>query len=90
MRILYSLQGGFNGASRGAGSFRSSVLQYWGLQIPLAGITVILLETGVAPVFGAIAASHVLAAFVLVAYYRLQRDGMFREAADDVAEASAD
>lgn len=90
VRILYSLQGGFNGASRGTGNFRSSVLQYWGLQIPLVGIAAILLGTGVVPVFGAIAASHVLSTFVLAAYYHLQRDGMFREASDLVAEASAD
>ncbi|QLD84163.1 MATE family efflux transporter [Natronomonas halophila] len=87
---MYILQGGFNGASRGAVSFRSSLLQYWGLQIPLAGLAATLLGMGVVPVFGAIAVSHVLTAIVLAAYYYTQRDGMFRKAADSVAEASAD
>jgi len=87
---MYVLQGGFNGASRGSVSFRSSVLQYWGLQIPLAGIAAVLLETGVVPVFGAIAASHVLTAAILAVYYHTQRDGLFHEAADNVTEASAE
>lgn len=87
---IYILQGGFNGASRGAVSFRSSVLQYWGLQIPLAGIAAIFLKTGVVPIFGAIAASHVLTAIILAGYYHTHRDGMFRDAADSATEAAAD
>lgn len=87
---MYVLQGGFNDASRGAVSFRSSVLQYWGRQIPLAGIAAVVLGTGVVPAFGAIAASHVLTAVILAADYQMQHDGMFREAADSVAEPSAD
>ncbi len=87
---MYVLQGGFNGASRGAVSFRSSVLQYWGIQIPLAGIATALLGTGIVSVFGAIAASHVLTAVILTAYYHTQRDGLFRDATDSVAKSPAD
>lgn len=86
---MYVLQGGFNGASRGTVSFRSSLLQYWGLQIPFAGAA-ILLDAGVVPVFGAIAASHVLTAAALAVYYYIQRDVMLRKAADAVAETPAD
>ncbi|OYR40796.1 hypothetical protein DJ82_06805 [Halorubrum sp. Ib24] len=87
---MYVLQGGFNGASRGEVSFRSSVLQYWAIQIPLAGIAAVLLKTGVIPVFGAITGSHVLTTVILAGYYHIQRDTLFHDAADNVANGSAD
>ncbi|WP_255150190.1 MATE family efflux transporter [Halorarius halobius] len=87
---MYVLQGGFNGANRGSVSFRASLLQYWGLQIPLAVITAVVLDTGVVPVFAAIAASHVLTAVVLAIYYTTQRGTMFRNAADSGGETPAD
>lgn len=87
---MYVLQGGFNGASRGGVSFRSSVLQYWGLQIPLAAVAATLLDAGVVSVFGAIAASHILTAVALGAYYYTQRDELFRNAAETTAETAAD
>lgn len=88
---MYVLQGGFNGASRGAVSFRSSLLQYWGLQVPLAGAAVVFLDAGAVPVFGVIAASHVLTAVVLAGYYyNAQRAGMFQKATGETAGTAAD
>jgi putative MATE family efflux protein len=88
---MYILQGGFNGASQGRVSFRSSLVQYWGLQIPLAAVATFALDAGVVAVFGAIALSHVVTAVLLGGYYyHVRRGGLFDDAAENVAETPAD
>jgi Na+-driven multidrug efflux pump len=87
---MYVIQGGFNGASRGGVSFRSSLVQYWALQIPLAAVAAVVLDASVTGVFAAIAASHVLTALGLAVYYHRQRGTMFRDAAASGGEAATD
>lgn len=87
---LYALQGGFNGANRGEVSFRSSLVQYWGLQVPLAAGLGLLLDGGATGVFWAISLSNILTAVLLGGYYYyVSQSGMFQTAADEASEAAA-
>lgn len=87
---VYAFQGGFNGASRGEVSFRSSVVQYWALQIPLAAGLGLLLDGGATGVFWAISLSNILIAILLGSYLvYVNRGGMFKNAAQEASEDAA-
>ena len=86
--VLYALQGGFNGASRGEVSFRASVVHYWVLQLPLAVGAGLYMGGGATAVFWAITLSNVLTGVGLaVYYYYVQQSGMFRTAAEEAGAA---
>ncbi|WP_135821997.1 MATE family efflux transporter [Halostella litorea] len=84
----YVLRAGFNGARRTRTSMVASLLQYWGVRLPLAVGGVVLLDAGVHAVFWAVTLSNVAVAVGLAAYYRYSTaDGMLDRA---VSQAVAD
>ncbi|WP_254542897.1 MATE family efflux transporter [Halomarina pelagica] len=74
----YLFQAGFNGASRTRTSFVASLLQYWGVRLPIAVVGGLVLVTGVEAVFWAVTVSNVVAAVGLGAYYHYSAEnGLF-------------
>ncbi len=88
----YLLQAGFNGARRTRTSMIATLLQYWGVRLPIAVVGVYLLGWGVLSVFWAVTLSNVAAAIGLAVYYRHRSaDGMnVRAAREAAASASGD
>lgn len=83
---VYLFQGGFNGARRTRTSFVASLLQYWGLRLPIAAVGGIVLSAGASAVFWAVTISNVVAAVGLAGYYRYSTaEGMLDRAAQTAA-----
>jgi len=88
---IYTVEAGFNGASRTKVSMVSTLLQYWAVRVPVAVVGAFALDLGVAAVFWGVTLSNAAAALWLLAYYRYSADnGMLRRAADDAAGAPGD
>lgn len=82
----YLFQGGFNGARRTRVSFLASVVQYWGVRLPIALVGAFALGAGVSAVFWAVTLSNIAAALGLGWYYHYSaRDGMFERAIEAAA-----
>lgn len=79
----YLLLAGFNGARRTRTSMIATLLQYWGIRLPLALGGILVLGLGVVAVFWAVTLSNVAAAIGAALYYRWSTaNGMLDRAAD--------
>jgi len=79
---IYTLESGFNGASRTTVSMYSTLVQYWLVRLPVAAIGAFVLGYGVVAVFWGVTLSNVAAAVGLALYYRYKAgDGMLARAA---------
>ncbi|WP_254536763.1 MATE family efflux transporter [Halomarina litorea] len=90
--VAYLFQAGFNAAGRTTTSFVASLLQYWGIRLPVAVVGGGLvaaglgLSMGVSAVFWAVTGSNLLAAVGLGAYYNYSAEnGMLDRAAEAAA-----
>ncbi|SDM32739.1 putative efflux protein, MATE family [Haloarchaeobius iranensis] len=87
----YLLRGGFNAARRTKTSMVASLLQYWGVRLPIAAASVYVLDGGVQSVFWAVTLSNVAVALGLAAYYWYETsDGMLERAAAKASDAAAE
>jgi putative MATE family efflux protein len=85
--VAYLYEAGFNGASRTRTSFVATLLQFWGIRLPLALGLAFGLGLGGVGVFWAVTLSNVAVAVGLAAYYRSEAvDGMLDRAATAVGE----
>jgi putative MATE family efflux protein len=86
--VLPLFQAGFDGARRTRTTFVASLLQYWGVRLPIAAIGGLVLAFEMGAVFWAITLSNIIAAIGLAAYYYYSTaDGMLDRA---VKTAAAD
>jgi putative MATE family efflux protein len=84
---IYTFEAGFNGASRTRISMYSTLLQYWTVRLPIAGVGAFVLGLGVYAVFWGVTLSNIAAALGLGAYfYYKTSDGMMEHAADAAAD----
>ncbi|WP_129114033.1 MATE family efflux transporter [Halegenticoccus tardaugens] len=87
----YLFLAGFNGASRTRTSMAVSLVQYWGVRLPVAAVGAYALDMGVAAVFWAVTLSNVAAALGAGAYYYYTTQaGMLERAAERAAGAVSD
>ncbi|WP_435348264.1 MATE family efflux transporter [Haloarchaeobius sp. HRN-SO-5] len=91
----YLLRGGFNAARRTKTSMVASMLQYWGVRLPVAAVGVLLLDGGVGAVFWAVTLSNVAVALGLAVYYWYETTdrgggGMMERAAAQAAGTADD
>ncbi|WP_255169567.1 MATE family efflux transporter [Natrononativus amylolyticus] len=85
----YLFQAGFNGARRTRTSLVASLLQYWGVRLPIAAGGVYLLGMDVSAVFWAVTLSNVAVAVGLGWYYWYETtNGMNVRAAGEATAAS--
>jgi putative MATE family efflux protein len=83
----YLLLAGFNGARRTRTSMVATLLQYWGIRVPVAAVGGLLLGVGVHAAFWAVTLSNVAAACGVGWYYRwATADGMLTRAAAEATE----
>jgi putative MATE family efflux protein len=88
---IYTLEAGFNGASRTNVSMWSTMVQYWGVRLPIAAIGAFVLSMDVRAAFWAVTLSNVAAALWLGGYYWYStRDGMLERAAESAGSTAAD
>ena len=66
----YLLFAGFNAARRTRTSMLATLLQYWGVRLPIAAVGAFVLALGVHAVFWAVTLSNVAAAVGVGSYYR--------------------
>jgi putative MATE family efflux protein len=87
---IYTLEAGFNGASRTNVSMWSTMAQYWGVRLPIAAGGAFLLGWGVEAAFWAVTISNVAAAVWLAGYYWYSaRGGMLERAAERAGSSPA-
>jgi len=87
----YLFLAGFNGARRTGTSLAVSLLQYWGVRLPLAAVGAYWLGYGIHAVFWAVTLSNVAAAVGAGLYYRYTtNDGMLDRAANAASSATGD
>jgi len=83
---IYTLESGFNGASRTNVSMYSTLAQYWGVRLPIAVLGVFVLNYTVLAAFWAVTLSNVAAAVGLGVYFYYSADrGMLKRAASSAA-----
>ncbi len=83
----YLVLAGFNGARRTRTSMVATLLQYWGVRVPVAALGAVTLGLGVLAAFWAVTLSNVLAAVGAAIYYRYASGrGMLERAADEATE----
>ena len=83
---IYTLESGFNGASRTSVSMYSTLVQYWGIRLPIAVLGVFVLNYTVLAAFWAVTLSNVAAAVGLGVYFYYSADrGMLERAASTAA-----
>ncbi|MFB6071987.1 MAG: MATE family efflux transporter [Halobacterium sp.] len=88
--VIYPVQGGFNGAGETRVSMVTTLVQYWGVRLPIAalGAYVFVLAVPVHAAFWAITLSNVAGALGVAAYFWYStNDGLVERAA---ASAAAD
>ncbi len=86
---IYTVEAGFNGASRTKVSMVATLVQYWAVRVPFAVIGAYAFGLGVDAVFWAVTLSNIVAAAGLCAYYlHSTNEGMFEQAAKRVADRS--
>jgi putative MATE family efflux protein len=88
--VVYLVQAGFNGAGRTQVSMVSTLVQYWGVQLPVAVVGGVVLDYGLAAVFVSAVAANVTVAVLLGAYYVWVKGRMLSAAAEEIADASAE
>ena len=83
----YLVLAGFNGARRTRTSMVATLLQYWGVRVPIAAVGGVALAFGVLAAFWAVTLSNVVAAVGAAAYYRYAAGrGMLERAAAEATE----
>ncbi|MFC3477997.1 MATE family efflux transporter [Halobacterium litoreum] len=83
---IYTLESGFNGASRTSVSMYATLVQYWGIRLPIAAFGVFVFNYTVLAAFWAVTLSNVAAAVGLAVYFwHSTDDGMLRRAASTAA-----
>jgi len=88
---IWTVQAGFNGASRTSVPMYATLAQYWGIRVPIAIVGAYVLGVGVWGVFWGVTLSNAVAALGLGGYFAYAvRDGMFDEAAERAAASDAD
>ncbi|MFT4890383.1 MAG: putative MATE family efflux protein [Halobacteriales archaeon] len=88
----YLVRGGFNGARRTRTSMVMSILQYWGVRLPIAAGGVFLLNYGVIAAFWAVTLSNIAAAVGggLYYWYTTEQGMLQRAAREATSDAAAD
>jgi len=88
----YLVRGGFNGARRTRTSMVMSILQYWGVRLPIAAGGVFLLNYGVIAAFWAVTISNIAAAVGggLYYWYTTEQGMLQRAAREATSDAAAD
>lgn len=84
---VYLFQAGFNGARRTQTSLVASLLQYWGMRLPIAVVVGVVLSGGASGVFWAVTISNIAAAVGLAGYYRYSTAGGMLDRAAQAAAA---
>lgn len=88
---IYTLEAGFNGASRTDVSMWSTMVQYWAVRLPIAAGGAFVLGWGVEAAFWGVTLSNVAAAVWLGVYYWYStHDGMLERAAEQASGSAAD
>jgi len=83
---IYTFESGFNGASRTSVSMYATLVQYWGVRLPVAVLGVFVLNYTVLAAFWAVTLSNVAAALGLGVYFYYSADrGMLDRAASAAA-----
>jgi putative MATE family efflux protein len=83
----YLIIAGFNGARRTRTSMVVTLLQYWGVRVPIAAVGGLVLAFGVHAVFWSVTLSNIAAAVGAGWYYRsTARSGMLQRAAAEATE----
>jgi Na+-driven multidrug efflux pump len=86
---IKTVEAGFNGASRTKVSMVATMLQYWGVRVPVAAALALLTALGTVGVFWAVTVSNVVAGVGLCAYFLYStHDGMFERAAERASGSS--
>jgi len=88
---IYTFESGFNGASRTSVSMYATLIQYWGVSLPIAAFGVFVFEYGVIAAFWGVTLSNVAAAVGIGAFFWYSTDrGMLERAAEEVRADAAD
>lgn len=88
---IYTLESGFNGASRTSVSMYATLVQYWGVRLPVAVFGVFVFEYGVLAAFWGVTLSNIVAAVGLGVFFWYSTDnGMLERAAEEVRADAAD
>ncbi|WP_232686985.1 MATE family efflux transporter [Halobacterium zhouii] len=88
---IYTLESGFNGASKTDVSMYATLVQYWGVRLPIAALGVFVLDYGVLAAFWGVTLSNIAAAVGLAIYfYHSTDDGMLERAAESASADAAD
>ena len=88
---IYTLESGFNGASKTDVSMYATLIQYWGVRLPIAALGVFVLDYGVLAAFWGVTISNIAAALGLAVYFWYSTDdGMLERAASSVSTDAAD
>ncbi|WP_336035488.1 MATE family efflux transporter [Halobacterium yunchengense] len=86
---IYTLESGFNGASRTRVSMFATLAQYWGVRLPIAALGVFAFNYTVLAAFWAVTISNVAAAVGLAVFFYYSADRGLLERAADAAGADA-
>jgi putative MATE family efflux protein len=88
---IYTLESGFNGASKTDVSMYATLAQYWGVRLPIAALGVFVLDYGVLAAFWGVTISNIAAALGLAVYFWYSTDdGMLERAASSISTDAAD
>ncbi|MGM0398653.1 MAG: MATE family efflux transporter [Halobacteriota archaeon] len=88
---IWTVQAGFDGASRTAIPMAATLAQYWGIRVPAAIVGAYVLGVGVWGAFWGVTLSNVVAALGLGGYFSYAiRQGMYDRAADRSGVQDAD
>ncbi|AHG02608.1 multidrug transporter MATE [Halobacterium sp. DL1] len=83
---IYTLESGFNGASRTSVSMYATLVQYWAVRLPIAAAGVFVFNYGVLAAFWGVTISNVAAALGLGLYFWYSTDqGLLERAASTAA-----
>jgi putative MATE family efflux protein len=88
---IYTFESGFNGASRTSISMYATLVQYWGVRLPIATFGVFVFEYGILAAFWGVTLSNIAAAVGLGVFFWYSADnGMLQRAAEEVQADAAD
>ena len=88
---IWTVQAGFDGASKTEVPMYATLGQYWAIRVPVALLGAYVLGVGVWGVFWGVTLSNVVAALGLGGYFSYAvRDGMFDRAASQAGSSGAD
>jgi putative MATE family efflux protein len=88
---IYTFESGFNGASRTSVSMYATLVQYWGVRLPIAVLGAFVLDFGVHAAFWGVTLSNVAAAVGLAVFFYYSTDrGMLERAATEASVDAAD